>query len=83
MSTVRIPGKADSDGAQFFVCVAPQPALDGKYSAFGRVTEGMDVVEKISQIPPMQDGVARKAGPDPQGDHREEESRAVRERHSG
>jgi peptidyl-prolyl cis-trans isomerase B (cyclophilin B) len=51
VSTVAIPGKADSDGAQFFVCVYPQPPLDGKFSAFGRVTEGMDVVEKISQIP--------------------------------
>ncbi len=51
VSTVRIPGKADSDGAQFFVCVSPQPQLDGQFSAFGRVTEGMDVVEKISQAP--------------------------------
>jgi len=49
VSTIRIPDKPDSDGSQFFVCVAPQPALDGKYSAFGRVTEGMDVVERISQ----------------------------------
>lgn len=49
VSTIRIPDKPDSDGSQFFVCVAPQPALDGKYSAFGRVTEGIDVVERISQ----------------------------------
>src|SRR5580692_10504818 len=33
VSTVAIPGKADSDGAQFFVCVYPQPPLDGKFSA--------------------------------------------------
>jgi cyclophilin family peptidyl-prolyl cis-trans isomerase len=51
VSTVRIPGKKDSDGAQFFVCIYPQPPLDGQYSSFGRVTEGMDVVEKISQAP--------------------------------
>ena len=49
VSTPSIPGKANSDGAQFFVCVVAQPSLDGQYSAFGRVTEGMDVVEKISQ----------------------------------
>jgi cyclophilin family peptidyl-prolyl cis-trans isomerase len=55
VSTVSIPGKADSDGAQFFVCIYPQASLDGKYSAFGRVTEGMDVVEKISQIPAAAD----------------------------
>ena len=58
VSTVSIPGKPDSDGAQFFVCVAPQPALDGKFSAFGRVTEGMDVVEKISQTPVDSAGLA-------------------------
>ena len=55
VSTVRIPGKPNSGGAQFFVCIGPQTALDGKFSAFGHVTEGMDVVEKISQSP---------AGPD-------------------
>ena len=49
VSTPNIPGKANSDGAQFFICVVAQPSLDGQYSAFGRVTEGMDVVEKISQ----------------------------------
>jgi len=58
VSTIRIPDKPDSDGAQFFVCVAPQAALDGQYSVFGRVTEGMDVVERISRAPVDQDGVA-------------------------
>jgi cyclophilin family peptidyl-prolyl cis-trans isomerase len=60
VSTVSIPGKANSDGAQFFVCISPQPALDGKFSAFGRVTEGMDVVEKISQSPVDASGLAEK-----------------------
>jgi cyclophilin family peptidyl-prolyl cis-trans isomerase len=58
VSTVRIPDKPDSDGAQFFVCVYPQASLDGKYSAFGRVTEGIEVVEKISQIPAGENGFA-------------------------
>lgn len=58
ISTVSIPGKADSDGAQFFVCVSPQPVLDGKYTAFGRVTEGMKVVEAISRVPAGSDQVA-------------------------
>jgi len=60
VSTVSIAGKPDSDGAQFFICIAPQPPLDGKYSAFGRVTEGMDVVEKISQAPNAADGMVEK-----------------------
>jgi cyclophilin family peptidyl-prolyl cis-trans isomerase len=60
VSTVSIPNQPDSDGAQFFVCVTPQAALDGKFSAFGRVTEGMDVVEKISQAPSGADGMVEK-----------------------
>lgn len=51
VSTVRLPDKPDSDGSQFFVCVTPQAALDGKYSVFGHVTEGMDIIERISQSP--------------------------------
>lgn len=60
VSTVSIPGKADSDGAQFFVCVAPQPALDGHYASFGQVTEGMDVVERLSAMPVDKGGIAEK-----------------------
>lgn len=51
VSSVSLPNKANSEGAQFFVCVIPQPSLDGHYSGFGRVTEGMDVVERISRVP--------------------------------
>ncbi len=57
ISAVRIPDRPDSGGSQFFVCVSAQPALDGQYSAFGRVTEGMDVVDKISQAPADPNGV--------------------------
>jgi cyclophilin family peptidyl-prolyl cis-trans isomerase len=60
VSTVSIPDKPDSDGAQFFVCVAPQPSLDGKFSSFGRVVAGMDVVEKISQSANAADGLPEK-----------------------
>lgn len=48
VSTVRIPGQANSGGAQFFICASPQQQLDGQFSAFGQVTEGIDVVEQIS-----------------------------------
>jgi peptidyl-prolyl cis-trans isomerase B (cyclophilin B) len=51
VSAVLIPGKPDSAGAQFFVNVSDQTALSGKFTVFGRVSEGMDVVEKISQTP--------------------------------
>jgi peptidyl-prolyl cis-trans isomerase B (cyclophilin B) len=52
------PGKPDSGGAQFFICVTDQPALTGKYTVFGRVSEGLDVVQKISEIPATEQGVA-------------------------
>src|SRR5580698_7182137 len=60
VSTARIPNKPDSDGSQFFICVAPQPSLDGQFSTFGRVTEGMDVVERISQVPAGENGFAEQ-----------------------
>jgi peptidyl-prolyl cis-trans isomerase B (cyclophilin B) len=49
VSAVLQPGKSDSAGSQFFVCVTDQPALDGNYTLFGRVSEGLDVVTKISE----------------------------------
>ncbi|HVG19160.1 MAG TPA: peptidylprolyl isomerase [Blastocatellia bacterium] len=51
VSTVRVPGRANSGGAQFFICASPQPQLDGQFSAFGQVTEGIEVVDKISLVP--------------------------------
>ena len=38
----------DSAGSQFFICVADAPSLDGKYTVFGRVVKGMNVVDKIA-----------------------------------
>ena len=35
----------------FFVCVTDQAALDGQYTIFGKVSEGLDVVQKISETP--------------------------------
>jgi len=41
----------DSAGSQFFICVANVPHLDGKYTVFGEVTEGMSVADKIVSQP--------------------------------
>ncbi|MFY9555934.1 MAG: peptidylprolyl isomerase [Blastocatellia bacterium] len=51
VSAVRIPGKPNSGGTQFFICASPQPQLDGQSSAFGQVTEGIDIVDRISLTP--------------------------------
>lgn len=39
----------DSAGSQFFIMHEDAPHLDGAYAAFGKVTEGMDIVNKIAQ----------------------------------
>jgi len=38
----------DSAGSQFFIMHQDSPHLDGQYAAFGKVTEGLDVVDKIA-----------------------------------
>lgn len=41
----------DSAGSQFFIMHKTSPHLDGAYAAFGKVTEGLDVVDKIAFVP--------------------------------
>ena len=50
-------GPADSGGAQFFVCASDQPTLQGQYTVFGRVVEGLEIVQQISAAH------RRRAGP--------------------
>lgn len=41
----------NSGGSQFFIMAADYPSLDGSYAAFGKVTEGLDVVQAIVNLP--------------------------------
>jgi len=51
VSAAVVKGDPDSGGAQFLICLMDQPKLDGVYTLFGRVSEGIRVVEKISEAP--------------------------------
>ena len=41
----------NSATSQFFICVVPYPSLDGKYSIYGEVLEGMNIVDYIVNVP--------------------------------
>jgi peptidyl-prolyl cis-trans isomerase B (cyclophilin B) len=51
VAAVLAPNMPDSGGSQFFICVFDQPAITGQYTVFGRVAEGLNVAQKISQAP--------------------------------
>jgi peptidyl-prolyl cis-trans isomerase B (cyclophilin B) len=57
VAAVMVPGKPDSAGAQFFVVLADQPALDNQYTVFGRVADGVEVLQKISEAPVDDKGI--------------------------
>jgi peptidylprolyl isomerase len=47
---VLVPNNRDSAGAQFFICVTDQAALQGQYTIFGRVVDGIEIVQQISAV---------------------------------
>jgi len=57
VAAVLLPGKPDSGGAQFFICVTDQRGLVGHYTIFAKVVEGMDVVQQLSAVPANANGL--------------------------
>ncbi len=76
VSAVLVPNKPDSAGTQFFICIADQPALDGQYTVFARVAEGILVAQKISEA-----AVDEKGGTD--RPHRDDEGHDSRQAGTG
>jgi peptidyl-prolyl cis-trans isomerase B (cyclophilin B) len=58
----RLGGDPDSGTSQFFISLTEHPEWNGRYTVFGEVSEGLDVVSRISQVPsdPMSQRVERK-----------------------
>jgi len=50
IAAFTVPG-VESAGSQFFICVGDQFQMNGQFTAFAYVTDGMDIVEKISTTP--------------------------------
>ena len=55
IAMARLPDKINpaknSNGSQFYVCLTPLTKLDGQYTVFAQVLEGLDVLEAISKEP--------------------------------
>lgn len=57
VSAVQVPGRPDSAGSQFFVVITDQPGLDGSYTVFARVVEGIHELTVISELPADPNGM--------------------------
>ena len=57
LSTAKVPRESNStrdfndNGSQFFICVADSSGLDRRYTVFGEVVRGLDVIDKIVAVP--------------------------------
>ncbi|MBP5418007.1 MAG: peptidylprolyl isomerase [Clostridiales bacterium] len=60
ISMARIADNNNSATSQFFICHQDRPDLDGSYAAFGQVTEGMDVIDKLVEVPYGENGAVEE-----------------------
>lgn len=65
VSAAREDRNVDSAGSQFFICLSNLPRLDRQYTVFGRVVEGMDVVDRIARRPKSAEDPERPINPVP------------------
>lgn len=59
VAMARLPDKINpaknSNGSQFYICLTPLPKIDGQYTVFAQVLEGLEVLEAISNEPTNSD----------------------------
>ena len=60
VAAVLVPGRPDSAGSQFFIVVVDQPGLGGQYTVFGHVSDGLEIVQRISETPVDEKGLANE-----------------------
>lgn len=53
LSMASISGKPNSASSQFFLTFSPTPMLDGRHTCFGRITEGLDVLDSLTPTKTM------------------------------
>lgn len=51
VSMARIPDQPNSAGSQFFICLGRLQSLDGEYTVFGEVIDGLHVIHQIEEVP--------------------------------
>ena len=57
VAAVLQPGKPDSAGNQFFIAITDQLTLNGQFTVFGRVVEGLEIAQAISEAPVDEKGL--------------------------
>ena len=55
LSMASVSGKPNSASSQFFLTFSPTPMLDGRHTCFGRITEGLDVLDSLTPTRTMDD----------------------------
>ena len=51
ISMARVEANKNSATSEFFICQQDQPSLDGQYAAFGQVTEGIEIIDALAEVP--------------------------------
>ncbi|MBR5975188.1 MAG: peptidylprolyl isomerase [Clostridiales bacterium] len=56
ISMARTANNYNSASSEFFICHRDRPDIDGQYAAFGQVTEGIEIIDLLAEIPVGENG---------------------------